>query len=294
VRTFAIVTTCNRQGYDVYGRKMIGSAQRHLPADVPVYLYAEGFEPDVRFDTLVVRELLLSCPHLVAFKERHKNNPVAHGLVGRSRLRLIVQWHKPRAKIRRVNWGFGYRWDAVRFSHKVFAICHAAEHCRADALFWMDADIHLFADVSSEFLSAAIPEDCLVSCLLRPEFSECSFMGFNLKNPTSRAFLNALKSFYLTDSLFNEQQYHDSYLFDIVRRRFDKQGHRVHDIANGAGKRSHHVFINSVLGQCMDHLKGSRKYKGRSHATDLRVSRDEPYWECPPPEHGLEKLRPLT
>ena len=287
MRTFAIVTTCNAQGWETYGRQMISSVDQYLPRDVPVYFYVEGFQPDLRSDRLIVRNLLASCPDLVAFKERHKNNPVAHGLVGRPRLRLIVQWHKLRLKVRRFEWGSGYRWDAVRFSHKVFAICHAAAHCDADALFWMDADIKVFADVSREFLSAAIPEECFASCLLRPMFSECSFIGFNLIKPATRDFLRALKSLYLTDSLFKHQQYHDSYLFDIVRRRFERRGHRVHDIASGAGKRSQHVFINSVLGQCMDHLKGMRKYKGRSDDADLRVSRGEPYWDRSVREHRL-------
>lgn len=278
-RTFAIVTTCNGQGWETYGRQMIASAQQHLPRDVPIYLYVEGFQSDICSDRVIVRDLLASCPDLVAFKERHKDNPAAHGLVGRSRLQMIMQWHKRRLKIRRLEWGLGYRWDAVRFSHKVFAICHAAAHSNEDVLFWMDADVKVFADVSKEFLSAAIPEDCFLSCLLRPIFSECGFIGFNLSKPATGDFLHAFKSLYLSDSLFRHQQYHDSYLFDIIRRRFQRRGHRVHDIACGAGKRSQHVFVNSVLAQCMDHLKGRRKINGRSEATDLRVTRNEPYWD---------------
>lgn len=278
MRRFAIVTTCNEQGWETYGRQMIRSAERHLPSDVLIYLYAEDFIPDEGCDRVIVRELLSSCPDLVAFKERHKDNPVARGLAARSRLKLIVQWHKPRVKLRRFSWGSGYRWDAIRFSHKVFAICHAAERCHADALFWMDADINVFADVPRDLLSAVMPEECLVSCLLRPAVSECSFMGFNLKHATAHDFLQALKAFYVTDSVFREREYHDSFLFDLVRRRFERRGHRVHDIACGEGKRSHHVFINSILGQCMDHLKGRRKHDGRSDAADLTVPRSEAYW----------------
>jgi len=79
---------------------------------------------------------------------------------------------------------------------------------------------------------------------------------------------------YERDLLFHEREYHDSYLFDVIRRRAQARGVRVHDIAEGAGWRAKHVLINSRLGAFMDHLKGDRKPGERarpaissSHAT---------------------------
>ena len=143
MRSFAIVTTCNADGYELYGRDMVSSVDRYFPRDIPVYLYAEGFHPEIASDRVFVRDLLACCPELVNFKRRHRNNPEAHGLLGRPSLRVIVQWHKLRLKIRRIDWGLGYRWDAVRFSHEVFALDHAARSCGTDVLFceglWMPA-----------------------------------------------------------------------------------------------------------------------------------------------------------
>ena len=47
----------------------------------------------------------------------------------------------------------------------------------------------------------------------------------------------------------------------------------------GAGAKGHHVFINSVLGAYIDHMKGKRKVKGKSSKSDLRGDRNESYWQ---------------
>ena len=51
------------------------------------------------------------------------------------------------------------------------------------------------------------------------------------------------------------------------------------DIGKGAGAKGHHVFINSVLGAYIDHMKGKRKVLGKSSKSDLRGSRNEDYWK---------------
>ena len=38
------------------------------------------------------------------------------------------------------------------------------------------------------------------------------------------------------------------------------------------------MFVNSVLGRYMDHLKGDRKEVGASYADDLTSERREAYW----------------
>ena len=39
------------------------------------------------------------------------------------------------------------------------------------------------------------------------------------------------------------------------------------------------MFINSVLGAYIDHMKGKRKVKGKSSKSDLRGDRHESYWQ---------------
>lgn len=279
-RTFSALTTCNADGYESYGRRMIASFDAHWPADVPLYVYAEGFTPAAG-GRIVARDLLACSPELAAFKARHANNPAAHGRQARKRWKLTMKWHKLKLRLRRIDWGLGYDWDAVRFSHKSFSIFHAARHCASDVLFWIDADVFVFADVPRAFLEWVMPADCLVSYLSRPRHSECGFVGYNLRHPAIRGFLDDFEELYTRDSLFSLRGTNDCYAFDAIRRRYERNGCRTHDIARGLGRELGHVFVNSVLGRYMDHLKGNRKLAGASAQSDLANERSEAYWRSP-------------
>ena len=84
-------------------------------------------------------------------------------------------------------------------------------------------------------------------------------------------------SLYKNDTIFKELEWHDSYLFwQILKRVAPDQGV---DIGKGAGAKGHHIFINSVLGDYIDHMKGKRKIKGKSSKSDLRSERKQDYWK---------------
>jgi hypothetical protein len=278
MRTFSAVTTCNRSGYEQYGREMIASFDRHWPTAVPLHVYVEDFVPEHSSPRIAYLDLLGECPELVAFKKRHASSALANGRSRRKRLKVAVDWSKPKVKIRRIDWGLGYQWDAVRFSHKTFAIFHAARTAGTDVLFWLDADIRVFADVPPAFLEAMMPETCLLSYLARPKFSECGFVGYNLRHPAILDFIAAYEAMYADDKVFALAEFHDSFVFDVVRRRFERRGCKTYDIGHELGARSGHVFVNSPLGRYMDHMKGERKDLGASRRSDVIVPRDEAYW----------------
>jgi hypothetical protein len=271
MRRIAAVTTCNREGYELYGRRLLESFDRHWPASVKLHLYAEGFAPDVTSPRIVAHDLLGAAPDLVEFRRRHAANPDAHGRL-RRRLRVVSNWSTLKVRVRRVTEEDAFRWEAVRFAHKSFALFHAAATCDAEVLFWLDADITVFADVPRSFLEGLVPEDCLVAFLARPNHTECGFVGYNLRHPAAKPFLAAFRKFYVEDLLFREAEFHDAHLFDRLRRAFTAMGHRCHDMAAGAGMTSgRHVFVKSALGRYMDHLKGPRKVPGRCAEADVRA-----------------------
>ena len=82
---------------------------------------------------------------------------------------------------------------------------------------------------------------------------------------------------YKNDKIFDHLEWHDSYVFWQVLKQMDADV--GYDIGKGAGAKGHHIFINSVLGAYVDHMKGKRKVKGKSSATDLRTNRQEEYWQ---------------
>ena len=142
---------------------MIESCDRHLPADVALWVYAEGFTPETPSERVIAVDLLQSCPDLVAFKERHGDNLRARGEERRGKRPWVrVKWNRPnsrlpKVKLKWIDWGIGYRWDAVRFSHKCFAIFDAAKRSGADVLCWMDADIVVFQDIPRSFIEGLVP-----------------------------------------------------------------------------------------------------------------------------------------
>ena len=275
-RRFAVVTTCHAAGYRDYGQIMVETYLKHWPEEVPLLLYHEGFEPPTAPGRIESHDLVDASPALMAFKARHLGNPRAHGKVQpRRRLRIGPLSIPTPMRGKKAP----YRWDAVRFAHKSYAIFDAARRTDADTLIWVDADTRFFADVDMAELAALAPPDTAVSCLRRPNHSECGFVVYNLRHPETRRLLDEFEAMYSQDLLFAEREFHDSFLFDVVRQRAEARGARTHDIAEGAGARASHVLINSRLGRFMDHMKGDRKTEGKSRAGDLLVKRDEAYWK---------------
>ncbi len=166
----------------------------------------------------------------------------------------------------------------MRFSHKAFSVMRAAEICQRSALFWLDADSLFFADVPHSEIDELLPPGAVVSYLARKKVTETGFVGYNLDHAEIAGFLAQYKSLYTEDTFTQEKEFTDSYLFDVIRKRFERRGAMTHDIAEGIGYKTHHVLINSRLGQFMDHMKGGRKSSGRSDLSDLIVERSEPYW----------------
>lgn len=272
MRCFAAVTTFHKLGFETYGGRMLESFDRMWPEDVQLYAYAEDFVPKLVSPRIEIRDLLHDVPDLVAFRDRHQDNPRAHGTPPR-RWRIIVDWSKPRIKVRRVRSKDTYRWQAVRFAHKSFAIFDAARRTSADVLFWLDADMLMLSSLPDAMLESMMPREAMLSCIQRPKFSDCCIVGFNLRHPRTVEFLEQFRELYVSDGLFAYEQYHDSFLFDAVAKRFRRQDCLIHDLAGGTGLTNGHVFDHCELGHYMEHLKGCRKEIGASLAEGLSQAR---------------------
>lgn len=258
MRRFAAVSTCHKEGYGPYGARMVETFDRHWPESIPLYFYTEDFVPAPASGRVFYEDLHGSSEELVAFKERHWDNPEAHGSGDRPRWHVRIDPMRGRFKICRKT-TIGYRWDAIRFSNKVFAILAAVERCDADVLIFLDADTYSNRDVPLSLLDEVIPEDFFVGYLARPRDAETGFLAFNLRHAATAQFLADFREMYTTDSLFKERQWCDGYLFNVLRKRFEAKGHRAFDIARGRGRNPGHVFESSVLSQYMTHDKGKRK-----------------------------------
>jgi hypothetical protein len=265
---YAVVTTFHEDGYKKYAKKMITSFLATWPRDITLYAYPENCAVTETAPNLVVRDLHASSPNLVRFKQRYGDDPKARGLVA-----LGPADRKGKQP------GIGFRWDAIRFSHKVYAVCHAAANTDADVLLWMDADMVCHTTIPMSFIDAKTR--CGLGFLGRPnKFTECGLYSMNLRDTATQEFLKEFQSAYDTGRLFQMAEYNDCWVFDEVRKEVKQRHPRWHwmDWSPPQIKAEGHPLINSEWGAYLDHLKGARKNTGRSHRKDLLVNRTEGYW----------------
>jgi len=171
-----------------------------------------------------------------------------------------------------------FRYDAVRFSFKIFSLLQAIELFNISMNFaWIDADIRCLKNFNSIDLLKFFPDsNQLMSYLGRDNFpptgaySECGFLGFNSQHPQLIKFLKKIASTYKNGEIFAHQQWHDSWIWDQVRTEFENENVKFKNISGNASNMEH-PFINCGLGVFFDHLKGpERKKIGKSFEKDYK------------------------
>lgn len=275
---YAVVTTFHEKGLLDYGQRMIDTFSDNWPRDIILYVYPENCNPKIKDHTRVILTDLDSVKELRNFKERWKNIPKANGDVSSDPVRS-----------RRKDAGKGFKWHAVRFAHKVYAVFDCARKSDADFLIWMDADTICHSPITMKDLYRMIPSSVDLCFLGRKgKYSECGLYAMNLKSPEVKFFLKEFQRMYdeAEQGIFQLAEWHDSYVFDAVRVKFPqlKQldwAKHLNDLRPrpGFSVGEGHPLINSDWGAWLDHLKGGRKSLGRSKREDLKVQRTEAYWK---------------
>ena len=268
-RKFAVVTTFHEAGLKKYGQRMIDTYLQNWPKEVTLHLYPENCNPKILDHSRVtLTDVETGVPDLKSFKGRWKNVPHANGDISSfPRLASRKDSHKP------------FKWDAVRFAHKVYSIFHCAKETDADVLIWMDADTICHSSITLNDLERMIPDNRDLCFLGRKgKYTECGLYAMNLRSTAVQEFLKKFQWMYdcAEIGIFTLEEWHDSFVFDVVRRNstlkeLDWSGHLI----SGEG----HPLINSEWGAYLDHLKGDRKTQGRSNLKDLKVKRIEAYWQ---------------
>lgn len=267
---YTVVTTFHPAGLEQYAQTMIDSFEQHWPKSVDLVAYAENCTPQVTRTKVV--DLLSASPDLVEFKRRHKDNPVANGTIAKD---TKVPFKDNQ-----------FKWDAVRFSHKVFSVIHACTTIDSDWVIWLDADSKTFRDIPESFLGEVCDFTSMACYLGRREkyHSECGWVAYNRRHPELHNFMRDWKELYMSNRLFDLKEYHDSYVFDVLRRQYQSHGVYFHNLSPELpGKGPGHPFIASRLGEYMDHMKGSkRKALGHSLPDDYErnqgLNSEVGYW----------------
>ena len=264
---YAVVTTFHEAGLRKYGQKMIDSFLTNWPKEITLHLYPEACNPAIKDHSRVTLKRLEEVSELMSFKNLWKDVPKANGNVTDDPVRS-----------KRKDAGKGFKWDAVRFAHKVYAIFDCAKSTDADILLWMDADMVCHSEIPLSKIEQLCSPGYDIGYLGREgKFSECGLYFLNLRSQSVQDFLKEFQRMYdeAENGIFLLDEWHDSFVFDAVRNKMSlKEINWSKGIIRGEG----HPLINSEWGAYLDHLKGDRKTLGKSKRSDLKVVRTERYW----------------
>lgn len=258
-----VVTSCSAAMWEQSGFRFVESFGRYWPKDAKLIVVTEDAE--------IVKECpcieYLRWPDAQAFFKRHATSARAKGIERHASDR---GWTP-----NKVARGYNFRYDAFRFAKKVFSIAMVADDIEERGrLFWLDFDVITFAPLGVDVLRRLLPEQYALSCLDRGTYhSECGFVGYNLDHPMGRAFVREFAALYASDHVFGLQEWHDSWVFDWLRRKTNVPTHSI------PHQSRHHPFVNSELGRYADHCKGARKENG-TQRRELVTNHDVPYWQA--------------
>ena len=283
-----VITSYKPGCWNQYAKKGIESMAEQFPKEIDLVVYAEEPKPECKYDRIQWVDLNTAEPKLNAFKQRHKDDPVANG-----KLQTKVNGVRRVPELQTLGGADknkeSFLWDAVRFSNKVICVVNGLRHSEGyDYVVWIDADTFTFRPIPIAFFESLLPKDTMVTYLGREnptlgdggKYPECGFVGYNCNHPETQNFIDDWEQLYVTDDVFKILEWHDSYVFWHLTKIYRKEKNvKVNDIGRWKGVRGHHVFINSELGLYMDHMKGDRKAKGSSAKKDLRQQHDVDYWK---------------
>lgn len=227
-----VVTTLNKKLYKAYGHKFFETY--NWPFNL--FVYSEDML-EIPHTDLVVRSIFDEVPTCEEFVKRNKSKPVS-----------------PTPN--------GFLQDAVRFCYKVYTytdmILNAEDY---DGLICIDADSVFYKKIDEDWVKKHIHrDDCMMTYLGRGNhYSECGFLYFNLKHPYVKKYAEEMQQMYNKDEVYKLIECHDSYVWDYVRKRHEKDyGTKNHNIGDG---QKGHVQARSILGVVYDHIKGPKRKK---------------------------------
>lgn len=268
-----VVTTFHKQGLDTYGQRFMDTFNQNVDPNIDLRVYAENCDPVVNdsHDRIAVFSAETNLDKLQVFKQKWKDVPKANGKCPPDiKARRPKDWHKE------------FKWDAIRFANKVYAVFHACQEEEYDVVVWMDGDTVCHSPISQQKFESFFPDNTWLSYLGRGhKWPECGFYGLHIHKPGAKEFLKEFERVYedADNGIFKMEEWHDSYVFDECLKKIRTAYPQIHDLSGHLVKGEGHPLINTELGAYFDHLKGDRKTEGMSRKKDLFTVRHEGYWK---------------
>lgn len=266
--TMVFVSTMNVGLYKFYGKNFIEEFLKFASPDIKLFILFEGAIPKELLtlsNNLIV--INLNSPNLFNFQNKFGKLIEPKGI-------YIKHQIDSQNEISQIQFRKDFRFNAMKFCFKPFSIHYVLNFIDAstDYLIWIDADLRCKSRFSVSDLQEFMPHKGEVMSYLGREkaYSECGFLGFNIKNKDTINYINRVIEIYETGEIFSLDQWHDSYIWDWVRQEFENNGLANFKNISGDASFKVHVFNNTKLYNYFDHLKGqTAKVNGQTNKDEM-------------------------
>lgn len=228
------ITTFSKDGYELYGKKMIDSWLQYWPAETKLLVYHEGFEIHTDHDRITKLNLLDCSKELQIFKERSKTlSDSAGSKKEKNRIFKTIKW-----------------------CHKVYAITHALKTNKDDFLIFLDGDTYSFNNVSNNFAYSLVGENLFAvhfEQLKDGLHFETGLIVFNNSHSKISWFADIFTSAYNSLDIYSMKKTWDGYWLAHLYKKFRLPVKNLSENRNG-------VFNHPLVSVCLKHDVGTKKY----------------------------------
>jgi len=253
---YTFVTSFSKEGYESYAKHMLESIkEKWNPSQFKLIAYYHDFDigdvPHPVCDTISYRNLN-DIEEMLEYRERMKQYDGTHG-----------------GKIE-----YNWRLDAIKWCHKVYAMTDLAfemieqeekfitagvEPPENNWLIWIDADTVATKRLDITQVKKWLPNksDLVHLGRIDVDYSETSFMGFNLDCHNTCSLLADLRGAYTIGEVIAYREWHDGFIFERLLNIYKAHGMVVHNLSPNVKGLS--AFEQSPLSEYFTHFKGNLK-----------------------------------
>jgi len=233
---YVLITSFNEEGYKLYAKDMLKSFKKFWNKDVEL----EAWYHDCKLPADIPRASNIIYKNLNDVKDMinyRKNMARYDGTLGGT---VEYDWRR----------------DAIKWCHKVYAMTETARMSSSKWLIWLDADTVTHKPVPKKFLNELCKKEIDILHLGRTaiDYSETSFVGFNLLSVMAQEFLEDMRGCYNMGETIAYREWHDGFIFERLLKIHMAHGLVAHNLTPSV--RGLDVFNQSSLNNYLQHFKG--------------------------------------
>lgn len=232
-----VITTFSKDGYELYGNRMIDSWLKFWPNNYTLIVYTEGYELPKKHKQLKTIDINYACPDLQLFKDNSEKLLIPRNKKNNNRVKKTIKW-----------------------CHKVYAMSHAIKN-NTGYLIFLDGDTETTSPVISN-----LAENLVMNNLFAVHFEtlknklhfETGLVVFNLSHLKINWLADELVNAYNSLDIYNMEKTWDGFLFADLYNRYNLP---VKDLSEGGSG----VFSHPIVKRCLTHHVGPKKYAGKGY-----------------------------